>query len=169
MDINAWFIHSPKFRTMYTEHCHKDHNLIHVTFTLNPIMNNADILTQFRAMIKEIKGSSLFYYKTHAGDKQFTIHPGFIRLLLVPELTTRCNIHLHGILSIDKAYNEYFRNELRRFTWNNPVMGRQMYYNPVTDTFKDRSAIAKYAFKDIAEIQKFPDAYKINNYKFEKI
>lgn len=168
MDINAWFLNSPKFRTMYTDYCHKCSNLVHVTFTLNPILNKADILTQYRSAILEFKNCNIFYYKTHAQDKGFTVHPGFKRLLLVPELTKTMNIHFHGILHIDKEYNGHFLNELKRLTWDNKTLGRQMFYNPVSDTFKDRATVAKYAFKDIEELKKFPDWTKINNYKFER-
>jgi len=132
-------------------------------------MNKADILTQYRSIIKEIKGSNLFYYKTHHKDINFTIHPGFAQLMLAPELTKTVNIHLHGILVIDPTYNEYFRNELRRFCWNNKVIGRQFSFNIVNDTLKDRTDVAKYPFKDTDQLLKFPDSNKIYYYNFQEI
>jgi len=41
-----------------------EETVISLTFTLNPRMNNADILSQYRALIKEIKASHIFYYKS---------------------------------------------------------------------------------------------------------
>lgn len=149
---------STKFIQQYKELVHKEETILHLTFTLNPKMNNADMLTQFRQMIKEIKASRIFYYKT---KHEFQMHPGFHRLMLVPELTKTVNIHLHGILIIDKPYISYFINELKRLCWNNEILGRQMFANIMSDTFKDRSRVADYAFKDLSEIQKFPDSKKM--------
>lgn len=169
MNIEAFHLNNTKFIRLYTQQCTSAKHLISITFTLNPRLNNADILTQYRSMIIEIKGSNLFYYKTHHKDTAFTIHPGFVSLMLAPELTKTINIHLHGILVIDPAYNEYFRNELRRFCWNNPTIGRQFSFNPVNDTLKDRTSVAKYPFKDTNELLKFPDSSKIYYYNFSEI
>jgi len=169
MNIEAFHLNNTKFIQLYTQQCTSAKNLISVTFTLNPRLNNADILTQYRSIIKEIKGSNLFYYKTNHKDTAFTIHPGFVSLMLAPELTKTINIHLHGILIIDPVYTEYFRNEIRRFCWNNPVIGRQFAFNPVNDTLKDRTNVAKYPFKDTNELLKFPDCSKIYYYNFSEI
>ncbi len=166
LEIEAFRLKDTKFITLYRQECHSAKQVISITFTLNPSMNNADILTQYRAVIKEIKGSNLFYYKTHHRDSGFTIHPGFSTLLIAPELTKTINIHFHGILIIDPKDNEYFRNEIRRFCWNSKILGRQYAFNVVNDTFKDRSHVSDYPFKDTEELLKFPDSNKIYYYKF---
>jgi hypothetical protein len=123
------------------------------------------MLTQFRAMIHEIKSSRIFYYKT---KHEFQMHPGFHKLMLIPELTKTINIHLHGILVIDKPYISYFINELKRLCWNNPVLGRQMSANLVNDTTKDRQNVAVYAFKDLKELMKFPDSKKMGFHRYSR-
>lgn len=152
-------------KTQYQSNCMNEETVLSLTFTLNPRMNNADILTQYRGLMREIKSSRIFYYKTKS---DFQIHPGFIRLFLVPELTKTINIHLHGILVIDPKYTEYFRNELRRLCWNNEVLGRQATFHVVNDTFKDRTRVSEYAFKDITEIQKFPDSKKMGIFSLSR-
>jgi hypothetical protein len=169
LSIEAYHLNATKFITLYSQICHAAKQLISITFTLNPRLNNADILTQYRSIIKEIKGSNLFYYKAHNKDTAFSIHPGFSQMMLAPELTKTINIHLHGILIIDPQYNEYFRNELRRFCWNNQVLGRQFAFNVVNDTLKDRTSVAKYPFKDTDQLLKFPDSAKIYYYNIQEI
>jgi len=171
MNIEAFHLNSKKFVEQYTQQCHtaKDKTLISITFTLNPRMNNADILTQYRSLIKEIKSSNLFYYKTHHKDVGFTIHPGFIRLMLAPELTKTINVHLHGILVVAPEWVQYFKNEVRRICWDNPILGRQHAFHVVSHTLKDRTAVAKYPFKDTDQLLKFPDSAKIYYYNFQEI
>lgn len=169
LEIDAYHINNTKFIKSYNKTCHESEQIISITFTLNPKMNNADILTQYRSMIKEIKGSNLFYYKTHHKDTAFSIHPGFIKLMICPELTRTLNSHIHGILIIDPKYNDYFKNEIRRLCWNNEVLGRQFAFNVVNDLLKDREAVAKYPFKDTNELLKFTDSGKMYYYSFEFI
>lgn len=154
-----------EFITDYTNQCMKEETILHLTFTLNPSMNRADILTQYRQMIHEIKNCRIFYYKT---KHEFQMHPGFHKLMLIPELTKTINIHLHGILIIDKPYISYFINELKRLCYNNKILGRQMSANLVNDTVKDRQTVAAYAFKDIKELMKFPDSKKMGFHRFSR-
>lgn len=158
-------LNNQPFMDKYKEICYNEETILHLTFTLNPKMNRADMLTQYRSMIKEIKGSRIFYYKT---KNDFQMHPGFHRLMLIPELTKTINIHLHGILVIDKPYISYFINELKRLCWNNEVLGRQASFNLVNDTLKDRTNVANYAFKDIQELMKFPDSKKMGFHSFSR-
>ena len=116
MESTTYHLTNTDFRCKYVKECNKTNQcLIHLTFTLHPSYNNADILTQYRAMINEIKNSNIFYYK----KPYFTLHPGFYNLMLVPELTKTINIHFHGILTCDPKDAEYFRNSLRKLCWNN--------------------------------------------------
>jgi len=154
-----------EFITDYTNQCMNEETILHLTFTLNPLMNKADMLTQYRSMIREIKNSRVFYYKS---KHEFQIHPGFRKLMLIPELTKTVNIHLHGILIIDKPYISYFINELKRLCWNNTILGRQMSANLVNDTYKDRTTVAAYAFKDIEQLMKFPDSKKMGFRRFTR-
>lgn len=142
----------------YKKCCMEEETIIHLTLTLNPKYNRADILTQFRALIREIKHSHLFYWKSKF---EFQIHPGFRKLILVPELTKTINIHLHGILIIDKPYINYFVNQMRKLCWNNEVLGRQATFNLVNDSIKDRTRVSEYAWKDLEELKKFPDSKKM--------
>lgn len=158
LDENLHSLTSDKAKEMYQSLVHKEETVIHCTFTCNPMLNRADILSQYRGLIREIKSSKIFYYKTR---HEFQIHPGFRHLMLVPELTKTINTHLHGILVIDKPYIDYFINELRRLCWNNEFLGRQATFNLMSDTLKDRTKVAEYAFKDIEQLLKFPDSKKM--------
>lgn len=172
IDINCYTRKDGRFIQDYKSIC-KDTDLtnltlVHLTFTLNPLMNKADILTQYKSMIHEIKTSNIFFYKINR-KTSWTVHPGFHRLMLVAELTKTINIHLHGILLIDKKFTSYFFDEVRRMCWNSPILGRQHSFNPVNDDPKDRGRVADYAFKDLEVLNKFPVSEKIYNYKIEKI
>lgn len=126
-----------------------------VTFTLNPKLYSADILTQYRTAIKDILTSNIFVSKI---GKHKNIHPDFEELILVPELTNTINIHFHGYFKCNPEKITYFYNEFKKYTYNNPVMGRQMMFKEIdslTDTLKS------YPFKDIKELLKFPDSKKI--------
>lgn len=158
-------LNNETLKKQYQLACMNEETVLSLTFTLNPKMNNADILSQYRALMREIKSSKIFYYKS---KHEFQIHPGFIRIFLVPELTKTINIHLHGILVIDKNYTQYFINELRRLCWNNESLGRMATFHLVNDTFKDRTRVSEYAFKDITEIQKFPDSKKMGLFSLSR-
>lgn len=158
LEIEAFTLKNTRFKETYIRMCHEHKTIVHLTFTLNPALNNADFLTQYRSMIKEIKSSNLFYYKT---QNRFTIHPGFIRLMLVPELTSTINTHLHGILIVDPQYATELIQRLKKLCWNNPVLGRQNSFKIVNDTFKDRAQVSEYAFKDIEQLSKFEQSNKM--------
>lgn len=170
LEIEAFHLKNTKFKESYMKECHDGHEIYHLTFTLNPALNNADILTQYRLAIKEIKSSNIFYYKNNKKDTyKFTIHPGFYRLMLVPELTKTINIHFHGILKIAGCeYKELIQN-IKSLCWHSKILGRQFTINRVNDTFKDRSNVAEYAFKDIEQLSKFPMSDKMYLYDFQKI
>lgn len=163
LEIEAFHLSHTKFKENYIKQCHVNTCIIHLTFTLNPALNNADILTQYRSMIHEIKSSNIFYYKQ---NNKFTIHPGFIRLMLIPELTTTINTHLHGILICDPTYANDLIQRLRKLCWNNPVLGRQNSFKIVNDTLKDRAQVSEYAFKDIEQLRKFEQSNKMYYYDF---
>lgn len=133
-----------------------------ITFTLNPKMYSADILTQYRSAISELKKSKIFFFKEKG---QTIIHPDFEELIIVPELTNTLNIHFHGYFKCNPEKAQYFYNEFRKFTYYNEVFGRQMMFKNIdqmSDTLKE------YPFKDIKELIKFPDSKKIYIIKFSK-
>lgn len=152
-----------RYNELITTSSFQDSHIIHLTLTLNPLLNKADILTQWRQMIHAIKTSGIFAYKINK-KATWTVHPSFEKLYLIPELTKTINIHLHGILICHKSAVPYFQNEFRRMCWNSPILGRQHSFNVVNDSFKDRTRVAEYAFKDIDELKKFPVSEKIYYY-----
>lgn len=149
-----------RYKELVTTSSFEEMSIIHLTLTLNPLLNKADILTQWRQMIHAIKTSGIWAYKIN-NKASWTVHPSFDKIYLVPELTSQVNIHLHGLLICHKSSVAYFQNEFRRMCWNNPILGRQHSFNVVNDTFKDRARVAEYAFKDVEELLKFPDSKKI--------
>ena len=126
-----------------------------LTFSLNPLNYGADILSQFRMAITELKSSNIFYVKDKLGTH---FHTAFYGLWLVPELTSKINIHFHGYLKCDPQYFEYFRNQIRKLTWNNKVFGRQ-HTCKVIDNMND--TLRNYPFKDLSILEKFPDSKKM--------
>lgn len=139
-------------------------SLLSLTFTLNPINNKADILSQYRMLMREIKSSKLFYYKDKLG---INIHPDFVKMYIVPELTQQLVVHLHGIMIVIKGSENYFINEVRRLCWKNPILGRQHACKVVDNDIKSKDAIACYALKDLKEMNKVIDKDKIYKYSFE--
>lgn len=167
MNVNVYKITDDKFDNDYKSTVidwdTENTSLLSLTFTLNPILNNADILTQYRMMHKEIKNSKIFYYKDKVGYTH--IHPSFIKMYLVPELTKTLNIHMHGILLCTKGSESYFINEMRRLCWKNSTLGRQHACKVVDNNIESKNAIACYALKDLKEMNKVIDKDKI--YKIE--
>lgn len=161
LEIKVYDINDQIIREYYEAHI--DQNNCHsITLTLNPILYNADILTQYRAAIQELKKCKIFYYK-HKGI--VSVHPDFEEFILVPELTETINIHFHGYFKCNPEKAQYFYNEFRKFTYKNEVFGRQMRFKQIDDL---NEVIKQYPFKDIAELSKFPDSKKIYIYKFSK-
>lgn len=161
MNIQVFKLDDENIQKLYKDSITADCRSL--TFTLNPVMYKADILTQYREAIKEIKGSKLFYYKQKG---QITVHPDFEEMIIVPELTDQLNIHFHGYVKCNPEKYDYFYNEFKKFTYNNKVMGRQMMFKNIDNLTE---ALKGYPFKDIKEIQKFPDSKKIYIYRFSKI
>lgn len=135
-----------------------------ITFTLHPSLNNADILTQYRKAIKEIKDSKIFYYKDKK-TKLFEIHPEFEEMIIVPELTKQLNIHFHGYFKCNPKFAQYFQNEFRKLCFHSTVLGRQHTFKNI-DNMTDE--LRFYPFKEISQLTKFPDWSKIYIYKFNK-
>lgn len=167
LETSVYKLHDKTYQNRYKEliltSSFEEVNIIHLTLTLNPLLNKADILSQYRQMIHAIKTSGIFAYKINRKET-WTVHPCFDKLYLIPELTSTINIHLHGILICHKSAVAHFQNEFRRMCWNSPILGRQHSFNVVNDTVKDRARVAEYAFKDIDELSKFPDSNKIYYY-----
>lgn len=160
INIEVFKLDDEKLKSYYKSNINSDSRSI--TFTLNPKMYNADILSQYRAAIHEIKASKLFYYKQKG---QITVHPDFEEMILVPELTETLNIHFHGYFKCNPEKAQYFYNEFRKFTYKNEVIGRQMMFKNIDNLTE---ALKDYPFKDISELLKFPDSKKIYIIKFSK-
>jgi hypothetical protein len=160
LEIVAYKLSDPMAKEYYvnniTQDCHS------VTLTLNPVMYKADILSQYRAAIDELKKSKIFYYKEKG---VVTVHPDFEEFVIIPELTKELNIHFHGYFKCNPEKSQYFYNEFRKFCWKNSVFGRQMTFKQIDDF---NETIKGYPFKDIKELCKFPDSKKINIYKFSQ-
>lgn len=133
-----------------------------LTFSLNPLVYGADILTQFRMAVMEFKSSNIFYVKDKLG---LHFHPALYEVALTPELTSKINIHFHGYIKCDPAYFDYFRNQLRKLTWSSKVLGRQ-HTCKVIDQMTD--ALKEYPFKDTQTLLKFPDAKKMYSFRIKK-
>lgn len=134
-----------------------------ITFSLNPSIYSADILSQFRLAISEFKTSNVFYVKDKLGTH---FHPAFYELRLTPELTSKINIHFHGFLKCDPAYFAYFQNQIRKLTWKSKVLGRQhtcKVIDKMTDTLKE------YPFKDTETLKKFPDSKKMFSFVIKNL
>lgn len=140
--------------------------LLSLTFTLNPRLNSADILSQYRAILKELRHSNIFYYRDKIKKGEFVVHKDFIKMFIVPELTKTLNIHLHGIFICVKGSENYFINEFRRLCWKNEVLGRQHTVKVVDNNIQSKDAIECYALKDLSEMNKVIDRDKIYKYKF---
>lgn len=160
MDITVYKLDDEIIKKYYMDSINSDSRSL--TFILNPKMYNADILTQYRKAIQEIKSSKIFYYKQKGVE---TIHPDFEEMIIVPELTDRLNIHFHGYIKCNPDKYQYFYNEFRKFTYNNEIIGRQMMFKNIDNLIE---ALKGYPFKDINQLIKFPDARKIYIYKFAK-
>lgn len=159
MSVNVYRLQDPNVKDYYMQSIDMN-NCLSVTLTLNPIMYSADILSQYREAIAELKQSKIFYYKT---KNEYKIHPDFEEFIIVPELTKEMNIHFHGYFKCNPEKNAYFQNEFKKFTYKNKVFGRQHTFKLIdnlTDTLKE------YPFKDISEMLKFPDSSKIYIIKF---
>lgn len=168
MNVSAHKLMDQQFDTNYKQSVlnwdTENTSILSLTFTLNPVNNNADILSQYRMLIRELKMSKLFYYKDKSG---INIHPDFVKMYIVPELTSRLIVHLHGILIVTKGTENYWINEVRRLTWKNPILGRQHACHVVDNNPKSKDAIACYALKDLKEMNKVIDKDKIYKYSFE--
>lgn len=159
--MSVYDLNDPMIKEYYQAHIDSD-SCRSITLTLNPVMYNADILTQYRTAIQELKKSKIFFFKQKG---QITVHPDFEEMIVIPELTDTLNIHFHGYFKCNPEKAQYFYNEFRKFTYKNEVFGRQMMFKNIdkmTDELKD------YPFKDINELLKFPDAKRIYIYKFSK-
>lgn len=159
--ISIYSLGDSEIKEYYKETINQD-DCRSITFTLNPILYSADILTQFRTAIQEIKKSKIFYEKV--GGKTL-VHPDFYEMIIVPELTNTINIHFHGYFRCNPEKAQYFYNEFRKFVYNNSVFGRQMMFKQIDD-LNDR--VKEYPFKDIEVLKKFPDSKKIYIYKITK-
>jgi len=171
LETDAYHLNDSKFKELYTKELTEPRFpaslvQISITFTLHPIMNKADILTQYRAMIKEIRSSNIFFYKAHRKAPTFTIHPGFDSIYLCPELTSSINTHIHGILIIKRDSIDYFNNEIRKLLWNSKVLGRQFSYTHIDDK-SYREAMCKYPFKDTDQLLKFPCSDKMYYFRIQ--
>lgn len=163
MEIEVFSLNDSNIKDYYIATLNAD-DCYSITFTLHPSLNNADILTQYRKAIQEIKDSKLFYYRDKR-NKLFEVHPDFEEMIIVPELTTRLNIHFHGYFKCNSAKAELFQNEFKRLCFNSTVLGRQHTFKSI-DFMTDE--LRQYPFKDIDQIMKFPDWKKIMIYKFSK-
>jgi len=171
MDIIAYKLNHQPFIDDYKTLCHApfgDFLLISITFTLNPINNKLDILSQYRLMIQEIKYSSMFNHRYNNKKETWTINYGFETILMCPELTSNLNMHLHAVMKIHKSQVDIIYNEFKRVCHNSKVLGRQFTFKPVNDTQKDRSRVADYPFKDTDNLLRFPDSKKIYYYKLSR-
>lgn len=165
MDIKLYKLGDQVFESSYKDNISQD-DCISITLTLNPLMYSADILTQYREAIKELKSSHIFYEKyKQSGVTMTMVNPYFTELVLCPELTKDMNIHFHGYLKCDPQYNKYFQNEFKKFTYKNKVFGRQHSFKLIDDL---TPVLRSYPFKDTAELLKFPDSLKIYSIKFSK-
>lgn len=161
MDITVYKLDDEVIRNYYVNSIDSDCRSL--TFTLNPKMYQADILTQYRKAIHEIKMSKIFYYKQKGVEM---IHPDFEEMILIPELTpSGLNIHYHGYIRCNPEKYDYFYNEFKKLTYNNEVLGRQMMFKNIDNLTE---ALKGYPFKDIKELMKFPDSKRIYIYKFTK-
>lgn len=163
MEIQIFTLNDNNIKDYYVSTLNND-DCYSITLTLNPSLNNADILTQYRQMIKEIKESKLFYYRDKK-HKLFEVHPDFEEMIIVPELTNKLNIHFHGYFKCNPKMAPIFQNEFKKLCYNSKVLGRQHMFKNI-DQMTDE--LRFYPFKDISQLMKFPDWKKIYIYKFSK-
>lgn len=96
-----------------------------VTFTMNPQMLSADIVTQYRKALHEITSSHIFMTRNHR-EKIWIPDPDFDFMYIVPELTADFNIHFHGYFRCNPESGHIFVDRFKKLCYNNPVLGRQM-------------------------------------------
>lgn len=162
MEIQVYSLNDNNLKDYYIATLNND-DCYSITLTINPLLNNADILTQYRKAIMEIKSSKIFYRKD---KKLFDVHPDFEEMILVPELTPKnLNIHFHGYFKCNPEKAQYFQNEFRKMCYHSQVLGRQHMFKNI-DNMTDE--LRNYPFKDLDQLMKFPDSKKIYIYKFSK-
>lgn len=161
MDINCYSLDDNNIKDYYIANLNNA-DCYSITFTLHPSLNNADILTQYRKAIQEIKSSKIFYRKN---KKLFDVHPDFEEMIIVPELTQKLNIHFHGYFKCNPASAGLFQNEFKKLCFHSQILGRQHTFKNI-DKMTDE--LRNYPFKEIEQLKKFPDWKKIYIYKFNK-
>jgi len=140
-----------------------------LTFTLNPKMYSADIVTQYRKGLNEFIKSKVLFEKRRGKKKieidAYTVHPDFEEMWLVPELTADYNIHFHGYFRCNPEMAHYFKDSFKSLCYNNDVLGRQWEFHEITTLDKELThylpgikdpvdsivycTIKDYAFKEI--------------------
>jgi len=95
-----------------------------VTFTLNPQMYSADIVTQYRKALHELTSSRVFMTK-NPREKTWVPDPDFEFMYIVPELTSDFNIHFHGYFRCNPEKGHIFVDRFKTLCYNNQILGRQ--------------------------------------------
>jgi hypothetical protein len=159
MNIQVYKLDDQNIKNYYQQNVNMQ-DCYSLTLTLNPIMYSADILTQYRAALAELKTAGIFFWKH---NRITDVHPDFIEMIIVPELTKEMNIHFHGYFKCDPDKAKLFQNEFKKFTYSSKVFGRQHTFKQIDDM---NDNFLNYPFKDIKELKKFPDSKKIYIIKF---
>lgn len=164
METKAYPLGADSYIQLYEEEFTGDLNCIYsVTFTLNPMLNNADILTQYRQMVSEIK--SIFMYR-QGKNREVIWNPDIYKVYLSPELTDRQNIHFHGIFIIDPTQAHNVRDSIKSITWHSKIMGRQHAFRSIEHDVDSISRLKKYPFKDISKLKSYKASDKIYSLLF---
>lgn len=161
MNATAYRLGDARYIEQYREEFTGDQNCIYsLTITLNPRLYNADILTQYREAVREIK--KLFYYR-QGKSREIVWNPYIYKVYVSPELTKTNNIHFHGIVVCDPTQAHNIRDTIKGHTWKCDTLGRQHSFKQIDMVTTE---LINYPFKDLETLKKYSSSDKIYSLLF---